>query len=373
MDGAVLKAMEPYFVNKFYNPSASYLAANSVKKDLDEARSTCAQILGCKPAEITFTAGGTEANNLAICGVALKNHGAHMVTSALEHDSILKPLEYLKDHGWTFSEVKPKPDGLIEPEQIANAITDNTVLVSIMYANNEIGTIQPIKKIAEQLSEIRARRLKAGNKTPLYFHTDAAQAANYLDLHVHSLGVDLMTLNGGKVYGPKQSGLLYISSKVPTLEPIMFGGGQEHNLRSGTENVAGIIGLSAALASAQKMRTLEVVRLQKLQALFITKLVKQLPNATINGSLKKRLPNNVHITIPGVDNERAIFFLDEHGVQVAAGSACSASNEESSHVLKAIGKTEQETRSSLRITMGRGTSPEDINQTVNLLEQLSKA
>ncbi len=371
VDPRVLKAMEPYFAEKFYNPSAIYLAAEAVHYDLENARKSVAQLLGARPSEIIFTAGGTEANNLAIKGVAQAFPGSHLVTTALEHDSILAPVGFLVDNGWTSTEVKPKADGVVDPAAIAKAVSDKTVLVSVMYANNEVGTIQPIKHIAQELETIRKGRQKAGNKLPLYLHTDACQAGNYLDLHVHRLGVDLMTLNGGKIYGPKQSGVLFAASHVQ-IKPLIHGGGQERGLRSGTENVAGAIGFATALELATAMRSPETKRLKKLQSHFLHLLQDSLvkKGVFVNGSLKQRLPNNVHLTIPGVDNERLLFALDEAGIQVAAGSACSASSEEPSHVLKAMGLSDAEARGSLRFTLGRGTTESDIRRTVETLAKM---
>jgi cysteine desulfurase len=238
-----------------------------------------------------------------------------------------------------------------------------------MHANNEIGTIEPIKQIAAIIKEKRATRLTNG--LPLYLHTDAAQAANYLDLHVSRLGIDLMTLNGSKAYGPKQSGCLYLASRVK-INPLIEGGGQERNLRSGTENVSGAVGLAEALALAQKLRSAEQKRLSNLQKQFINELVKAIPEVVINGSIKHRLPNNVHITIPSADNETILFRLDEKGIMAAAGSACSASSEEASHVLNAIGQSDVAARASLRFTMGRQTMPTDIKYAVKQLSQIVK-
>jgi len=235
-----------------------------------------------------------------------------------------------------------------------------------MYANNEVGTIQPLRRIAAMLAVVREERRKSGNALPLYFHTDACQAANYLDLHVSRLGVDLMTLNGGKIYGPKQSGVLYVSAKV-RLQPIIRGGGQERNYRSGTENVAGCIGFAKALQLAQAIRQEEGERLSALQKLAFDRISEKLPEAVVHGSLKHRLPNNIHLTLPGQDNERLLVELDERGILAAAGSACSASADEPSHVLCAMGLSDADAQSSLRITMGRETTEVDIDALVSTL------
>lgn len=364
IDDRVMAAMQPYFTELFYNPSASYLAANKVSKDLQAARAAVAQVIGVRPVEVTFTAGGTEANNLAIRGVLEAFPGSHIVTSSIEHDSVLHTAR-LYDH----SEASVDEKGVIDTADVAAKINDQTVLVSVMYANNEIGTVQPIRDIAEVVSGVRRQRKEQGNDLPLYLHTDAAQAGNYLDIHVSRLGVDLMTINGGKLYGPKQSGALYVRSGV-SLKPQVIGGGQEHGLRSGTENVAAAIGFAEALKLAQVMRRDEVSRLQALQRHFMDSLKEQAPEVLINGSLVKRLPNNIHLTLPGHDNERLLYALDEQGVQAAAGSACSASSEEASHVLRALGLKDETAHSSLRFTMGRATSKQDVDTTVQALAAL---
>lgn len=363
MDPAVLEAMQPYFGTQFFNPSATYLAAEQVRKDVEAARERVAHWLGARPSEIVFTAGGTEANNLAIRGVMQRFPDGNVVVSAIEHESVLAAA-----HLYDCREAGVTPDGIVDVEKLVGLIDDNTVLVSVMYANNEVGTIQPIRQIALALEQIRKKRKANGNVRPLYLHTDAAQAAAYLDLHTARLGVDLMTINAGKIYGPKQTGALFVASDVQ-LKPQVAGGGQERGLRSGTENVAGAIGLAKALDLVQERRHEEVERLQNLQAKFFTILEEKFPDAIINGSRKHRLPNNIHATFPGQDNERLIFQLDAAGILCAAGSACSASSEEPSHVLKAMGKTDEEAQSSLRFTMGLHTTEADIRNTVVALER----
>lgn len=364
VDKQVLDAMQPYFSGKFYNPAATYLGAKDVRKDISAARTKVAMWMGARPTEVVFTAGGTEANNLAINGIMKQFPDCNIVFSAIEHDSVLKPAELYKH------KIAPvKPDGLIDPDKLAATIDGHTVLVSVMLANNEIGTLQPVRQIGQLLEKIRQERKAKGNKTPLLFHTDACQAAAYIDLHANRLCVDLMSVNGGKIYGPKQSGALYVRTGTP-LEPEIIGGGQEHGLRSGTENVPSILGFSKALDLVQKRHHKETLRLQKLQQTFFELVKKEIPAAVINGSLKKRLPNNVHITISGQDNERLIMELDERGIQCAAGSACSASSEEPSHVLKAIGLTEKEAQSSLRFTMGRETTEAEVKTTVKELAEI---
>lgn len=364
LDAQVLAAMQPFFAEQFYNPSATYLAAQNVRSALEKARTGVAGILGARASEIIFTAGGTESDNLAIAGVMRQFPDANVVVSAIEHDAVLEPARQ-----FAYATAPVTEQGIVDIADLEAAINERTVLVSVMYANNEVGTIQPVRQISQLLEKIRDERRQAGNTLPLYLHTDACQAANYLDLHVARLGVDLMTLNGGKIYGPKQSGVLYVSSKV-RLDPLIRGGGQERNLRSGTENVAACVGFAKALDVAQAMRHDESRRLSELQALAFKLITEKLPRAQINGSLKHRLPNNIHLTLPGQDNERLLVELDERQVLAAAGSACSAADEEPSHVLRAMGFSDAEARASLRLTMGRETTDAEIRTLVNTLAKV---
>jgi cysteine desulfurase len=364
MDSEVLAAQQPFFGELFYNPSATYMAAQNVRAALEKARSDVAACLGARAGEIIFTAGGTESDNLAIAGVLQQYPEGNVVVSAIEHDAVLQPAAQF---GCRVAGVTAQ--GIIDLTDLAAKIDDHTVLVSVMYANNEVGTVQPIRQVAQLVEQVRTARRQAGNPLPVYLHTDACQAANYLDLHVSRLGVDMMTLNGGKIYGPKQSGVLFVSSRV-RLQPVVRGGGQERGLRSGTENVGGCVGLARALELAQARRHDEVARLSGLQSLAFRLVAEKLPGAVINGSLKHRLPNNIHLTLPGQDNERLLVELDERGILAAAGSACSASDEEPSHVLRAMGLSDAGAQASLRLTMGRETTEAQIRTLVDTLAEL---
>ena len=364
MDPAVAAAMQPYASERFFNPSATYAAARKVRSDIDAARARVAHWLGARPTVVIFTAGGTEANNLAIRGVLARFPEGHVVTSAIEHESVLATA---REFGGR--EAPVGADGIVDVATLVKLIDADTVLVSVMYANNEVGTIQPIRRIATEFAAIRAARKAAGNPMPLYLHVDAAQGAAYLDLHAARLGADLMTLNAGKIYGPKQVGALYAASHV-WMHAQITGGGQERGARSGTENVAGVIGFATALDLVQTRRHEESRRLQALQTLFFDLLEAAIPGVTVNGSRKTRLPNNVHITIPGQDNERLIFALDQASIVCAAGSACSASSEEPSHVLRAMAVSEKDAQASLRFTMGLHTTEEDIRTVVSKLSEL---
>ena len=365
MDPAVYAAMQPYAMEWFFNPSATYLAAQAVHKDIEAARVRVGHWLGARPTEVVFTAGGTEANNLAIRGVLEQFPDGNCVVSAIEHESVLATA-----HRYDCREAPVTPDGIVDVDRLVSLVDNNTVLVSVMYANNEVGTVQPIRIIAAKLDAVRRERRQQGNTAPLYLHTDAAQAAAYLDIHMARLGVDLLTINAGKIYGPKQAGALFVSSRV-RLTPQVWGGGQERGIRSGTQNVMGTIGLATALDIVQGRRHEEVARLTSLQKLFISLIQEAIPTAHINGSLKTRLPNNIHITIPGADNERLIFQLDDAGILCAAGSACSADSGEPSHVLRAMGLSDKDARASLRFTMGYSTTAEDIRTAVQKLKQFA--
>ncbi len=365
MDEKVLAAMRPYFSDKFYNPSATYLVARDIRAELSMARRQVAGILGAKPAEIIFTAGATEANNLAIQGLMRQFPDGGVLISAIEHESVSAPAALFGSRT-----IPVDKHGLTIVDKLQEMINPRTVLVSAMLVNNELATIQPLKDIAQLIKTVRLQRRSAGNSRPLYFHTDAAQAANFLDLHVSRLGVDLMSLNGGKIYGPKQSGVLFIRAGV-VLSPLIVGGGQEFGLRSGTENIAAAIGFTKALELAQSERAVETRRLAGLRDEFEAAVLRGNPQARINCPSRHRTPHISSITFPGIDNERLIIQLDEAGVQVAAGSACSASSEKPSHVLAAIGLSDSLARSTLRFSFGRQTTPNNIRKLSGLLVKLT--
>ncbi len=362
LDESVKQAMLPFWQDQFFNPSASYSPAIKVRQAINHARQQVAYWLGAKPTEIIFTAGASEANNLAVAGIMSQYPKANIVISSIEHESVLSPASL-----YDCRLIKVLEDGRLDLNDLRQKIDNQTVLVSVMQANNEIGTIEPLKQVAEIIESIRRQRGSSG--LPLYLHSDSTQAANYLDLHVARLGVDLMTLNGGKIYGPKQSGLLYLKSSVK-LQPLIMGGGQERNLRSGTENVPAIIGFATALDKAQSLRHEEAKRTLQLRDDFISDLTRAIPGITINGSIKQRLPNNIHVSLPNIDNERLLIQLDAHGILAAAGSACSASSNQPSHVLKAIGKSDLEARSSIRFSLGRKTMSSELKHVTQVMAKL---
>lgn len=366
IDPRVLTTMQPYFSGEFYNPSALYAGARTAKQALEEARMRSAQVIGCRPSEVVFTAGGTESANLAIRGIADMYPGSEIIISAVEHDAVREPSRL-----YGALECPVDTHGMIRLDTLEKMITDNTVLVSVMYANNEVGTVQPLSDIAAMVADIRNDRKKRGITLPLLVHTDACQAPLYLDCNVARLHVDVMTLNGGKLYGPKQSGVLYIRAGVQ-IKPQILGGGQEWGVRSGTENVAAAVGFSYALQQAQEKHKNTAYEMQKLTHEFRNQLIERF-GATQNGHAKKRLPNNVHVTFAGADNERVLFALDDLGVYAAAGSACSASSQEVSHVLTAMGVSEADARASIRFSFGRSNTQADIPEVLAALEKALKA
>lgn len=361
VDPKVLEAMQPYFTEQFANPSSLYASARVTREALAAARANVANTLGAKPTEIVFTAGATESINLAIQGVLRKFPDGHMVTTAIEHEAVLETAK-LFNHSIT----AVPHSGVVDHNDIIKIITEKTVLVSVMMANNEIGTIQPIKEIAAAIATIRKQRQASGNQMPLYLHTDAAQAGTTLDLHVSRLGVDLLTLNGGKLYGPKQSGVLYVRTGTQ-LEPLMFGGGQERGMRSGTENIAFAVGFAQALELAQADRKAESQRLEALRNQLQSTIQQEIPKVIVNGDHKHRMPHNLNITLPGLDGEAAVLYLDNAGVQASTGSACSIGSDQPSHVLLALGCTPAAANASLRFTLGKQTTQDDITQASKII------
>ena len=359
LDSKVFDAMKPYFKNEFGNPSALHATGAEAKKALDNARSRVAKVLACQKDEIIFTGSGTESNNLALTGVARANKekGNHIILSAIEHESIIKTASALEQEGFMITVLPVNEDGLLQVDDILRAINDKTIIVSIMYANNEIGTVLPIKEIGQSLKE---------NHPNVIFHTDACQAGGQLSLSVKQLHVDLFTMNGSKMYGPKGVGILFKDNRV-AISPIIHGGNQEKGIRSGTENIAGIIGIATALEISEDMRKDEVRRLEQLRDYAISEIDEKVYGALLSGHSKKRLSNNFHFTIEGVDGETLVMYLDHEGISAATGSACTAQTVEPSHVVLAIGKSKEIAKTAIRFTMGRSTSRKDIDALVKTL------
>jgi cysteine desulfurase len=356
LDRRVFVAMEPYFSEAFYNPSSPYAPALQVRRDYESAKATIARAIGAKGDELVITAGATESINLAFTAV-----NGHVVSSTIEHHAVLAAAR-LHDH--TLVAVDER--GIVDAALIAKAIRPDTQLVSIALANNELGTIQPLREIAGVIKRERERRLSIGDTTPIYLHSDASQGAGQVDIHVSRLGVDLLTLNAGKVYGPKQVGLLWTASHV-RLAPLIVGGGQERGLRSGTENVAGTVGFAKAMELAEAHRTYESKRLAELRDQLQARLSDVFPDAVISGSQKRRLAGHLHISFPRLDAERLVFALEMRGVLVATGSACAANKGTRSHVLTAIGLSPEVADGSLRLTLGHLSTPENTTRAAEIL------
>lgn len=358
LDPRVLSVMQPYFSDLFYNPSSPYAPALQVRQAYDEAKHSLARTLGGKADEIVITAGATESINLAFSSI-----GGHIITANIEHHAVLAAAKKY-DHTIVPSDEK----GVVSADKIRAAIRPDTRLVSIATANNELGTIQPLRDIAAVIRAERQARLERGDTTPIYLHSDASQGVGQLDIHVSRLGVDLLTLNAGKIYGPKQVGLLWSASHVQ-LSPQIVGGGQERGLRSGTENVAGTIGFAKALELADAHRKFESDRLRGLRDELQTRLVAAFPTAIISGNEKRRLPGHLHISFPGLDAERLIFALEARGVLVATGSACAANKGTRSHVLTAIGLADEVADGSLRLTLGHLSTEENIGRATGIIAE----
>ncbi len=362
LDPEVRAAMLPYLDAEFGNPSSLHATGRRAKEAIDDARDAIAKVLHCRADEIVFTSGGTESDNLAVMGTAraYKEKGNVIIASTIEHHAVLRPLEHLaKKEGVEAILAKVDRDGLVDPDKITALLTDRTILVSIMYANNEIGTIEPVAEIGQAIAKWKKEHGRKPTDTP-FFHIDACQAAGALSLDVIKLGCDLMTMNGSKVYGPKGVGLLYIRSGIK-LEPLTYGGAQEWGMRPGTENVAGIVGLAKALAIAEEKKEKENARLIALRDKLIKGLLK-IPKTRLNGHPVKRLPNNANVSILDIEGEAMVLYLDEAGFRVSTGSACTSANLAPSHVISAIGLPYEAAHGSLRVTLGRGTTDEDIDK-----------
>ncbi|MGO8946287.1 MAG: cysteine desulfurase family protein [Ktedonobacterales bacterium] len=350
VDPRVVERMLPYFSSFFGNASSIYALGRRSLSALDEAHEEIAEALHCRPTEIIFTGGGSEADNLAIKGIAWaeRRRGNHIITSAIEHHAVLHTCQQLERYGYTVTYLPVDEAGLVDPDEVEAAITDQTALVTIMYANNEIGTIQPIGKIG---------RICHAHRVP--FHTDAVQAAGLLDLDVRELGVDLLSLSAHKFYGPKGVGVLYLRQGT-RIQPQIVGGSQERNRRAGTENVAGAVGAAEALRLARAERDTETERLTRLRERLIAGVLA-LPGARLTGHPKLRLPGSASFTLAGVEGESLLLNLDLIGVAASSGSACSSGDIEPSHVLTALGIPASVARGHLRLTLGSSTTDDDID------------
>jgi cysteine desulfurase len=353
----VVKAMQPYFSDAFGNPSSLYSYGLEARQAIEAARNKVAESIGAKNEEIVFTGGGSEADNFAIKGVADANSrkGNHIITSVIEHHAVLVTCKFLEKRGFKVTYLPVDKYGLVDPESVRKAITDKTILISIMHANNEIGTIQPIGEIG-----------KIARKAKIYFHTDAVQTVGHIPVNVNELKVDMLSFSAHKLYGPKGVGVLYIR-KGTKVTSLIHGGEQEQGRRAGTENVPGIVGLGKAIELAGLDITNETERLITLRNVLIKGILEKIEHSRLNGHPAQRLPNNVNVSVDFIEGESTCLNLDLEGICISTGSACSSSDAEPSHVLLAIGLSHAQARSSLRFTMGRLTTAEDIARVLEVL------
>jgi len=370
VDPEVFEAMKPYFGDDFGNPSSAHQFGQKARQGLDKARAQVAEFFGCKPEEIIFTSGATESNNLAIKGVIYKIQNSkfkiqslpHVITSQIEHHCVLDTCKNLEETG--FAQVTYLPvnkEGLVEIEALEKVIKENTVLVSIMYANNEIGTVQPIEEIGKLIKKLNQLR-----QQKIYFHTDAVQAINYLNCKVDALQVDLLSMSAHKFYGPKGVGALYIRKGTP-VKKIQDGGAHEYDLRAGTYNIGGIVGLGKAITMINSQTA---QRIKKLRDKIVEEVLKLIPNSKLNGSRQHRLQNNANFSFPGAEGESIMMALDQERIAVSTGSACASENLQPSHVLTALGLKPEESHTSIRVTLGKYTKEEEIDRFLEVLPKV---
>ena len=377
VDPKVLKAMLPYFSEKFGNPMSVHNFGQEAMEAVDNTRAQVAEFFGANPSEFVFTSGATESNNLAIKGslaayyaVDHKNNAKpHIITTQFEHHCVLNACKKIeKDRRAQVSYIAPDKEGIVSARDIEKAIQPNTILISIMYVNNEIGTVQPIAEIGKMLKKINIERAKK-NWPRILFHTDATQAVNYFGCKVDELGVDLLSMSGHKIYGPKGVGLLYIRKGTP-IKRIQDGGDQEYKMRAGTHNVPGIVGLGEAISVISNQQPAISKKIQSLRDYLIKKVLQEIPKSYLNGSIEKRSPNNAHFRFDNVEGEGLILSLDMEGIAASTGSACSSGTLEPSHVLLSLGLRHEQAHGSLRITLGKHTSKGEINTLIKKLKEI---
>ncbi len=365
LDEEVFNEMKPYFSEKFGNASSLHSFGREAREAMENSRKKIAKMLNAKPNEIIFTSGGTESNNLAIKGIVLanKNKGNHIITSKIEHPAVLEVFKSLEKEGIKTTFIGVDNKGVINLEELKKAINEKTILVSIMFANNEIGSIQPIEEIG---------KICKNQKHKVYFHTDAVQALGKEKIDVRKMNIDLLSASGHKIYGPKGIGVLHINQDAK-IEGIQQGGGHEFHLRSGTENIPGIVGFAFALEKMEKNREKENKRLKDLRDYTIDRILNEIPKSYLNGGREKRLANNINVSFDDIEGEAMLIRLDQEGIAVSTGSACSSHSLEPSHVLTAIGLKPEQAHGSLRITLGKSTTKEDLEYTLNKLKEIIKS
>ena len=360
VDPEVFEAMKPYFVDNFGNASTLYSLGRDARKAMEAARENVASLIGAKPEEVIFTSGGTESDNIAIKGTAyhLKNKGNHIITSAIEHPAVRETCKYLEKNGFEVTYLPVYEDGIVKVSDLEDAITDKTILITIMHANNEIGTIQPISEIG-----------KIARENKIYFHTDAVQTVGKIPVNVEEMNVDMLSLSAHKVYGPKGIGALYVKKGV-RLEPIIHGGGHEKGLRPGTENVSGIVGLGKACELAEKNLLEDTKYITNLRDKLIDGILDSVEQSYLDGHRTKRLPNNVNLRFTGIEGESLVLHLDSKGVAASTGSACSSKSLEPSHVLIALGLEHVEAHGSLRLTLGKENTEEEVDYVITAVKEV---
>lgn len=361
-DEKVLKEMLPFFCEEYGNPSSVYKLGRNARKAVEEARESLAKAINANPSEIYFTAGGSESDNLAIKGIAHANKmkGNHIITSKIEHHAVLETCETLEKEGFEVTYIGVDETGILDLNELKSAIRDTTILITIMFANNEVGTIQPIEEIG--------RIAKEHN---IIFHTDAVQAVGSIKIDVQKQNIDSLSMSGHKFYGPKGIGALYVKNGIK-FNKIINGGHQEKNKRAGTENVPGIVGIGKAIELAYENLEENNNKIRTLRDYYLEEVKKKIPNIRINGSLEKRLPGNINISFRGVEGDGLLFNLDLNGICASTGSACASGSLEPSHVLTAMGLKEEDTSSALRITIGKNNTKEEIDYLVENLEKIVK-
>jgi len=354
----VLNSMLPYLKEQYGNPSSIHRYGRLAHKAIEKARKQIASLINAEPSEILITSGGTESNNTVLNGICVTNHSSQIITSLIEHDAILEPCKKLTQNGLDVVYLPVNLFGMVDPSDLKNHLSEKTCLVSIMFGNNEVGTIQPISEIATICNEKK-----------ILFHTDAVQAVGKIPIDVKELGIDLLSISSHKLHGPKGTGALYIKNGIH-IDPVIFGGGQEHGLRSGTENVANIVGFGKACEIAKTNLNKNMSYVKNLRDILIEKVLCEIPEVTLNGDPQSRLPNNAHFTFLGVNGEDLIIKLDEYGIAASTGSACSVNTQRASHVLHAMGFSHEQITGSLRLTVGIFNDEKEIEQTVSSLKKI---
>ena len=359
---SVLSEMMPFFRNCWGNASAVYATGREARKAIEKARKQVAEAIGAEPREILFTGGGSESDNLAVKGTAfaLREKGKHIITTAIEHPAVLNTCHWLEKHGFEITYVKPEPTGVIDPAKVRACIRDETVLISMMAANNEIGTIEPVAEIGAIAKE-----------RDILFHTDAVQAVGAIPVNVQKWNADLLSISAHKFYGPKGTGALYVR-RGTRIDSLIHGGEQERGLRAGTENVPAIVGLGKAIETASRDLEKNAEETALLRDRLVNGIMGEIPGARLNGTMDGRLPNNCNISFDGIDGEALLLRLDLAGIAASSGSACTAGNQEISHVLKAIGLTENEAKGSQRLTTGTGNTEKEMDETVRAISEIVK-